>query len=371
MSRSTRLVGSTLLLASLGAAAVFFLPTLKSRTPAVASAEEEPSADLEEVNAPTSAHPLPVSGVVVERAPFVASVRASGRVDAPKRVDLTARVGERIDRVLVREGDVVTRGQLLVELDDRTFAIALEEAEAAVANAEVDYSVSILNDDGSGERRRLAAHRSGLTAATQARERARLELDATRILAPMDGAVVAVPAVEGGSAVAGETLVTLVDTRDLRLRADVLETDFGTIAVEARTEVTFAAFPDRPVEGRVTALSPVCDPATGMGTAYIALPNDEGRIRPGMYADVRITAEAYADRIAVPQAAVLERDRKRIVFRASSGRAEWQYVDTGLESDTHVEITNGLAPGDTVLVGGHLTLAHGAPVSVRVEAEAP
>ena len=73
------------------------------------------------------------------------------------------------------------------------------------------------------------------------------------------------------------------------------------------------------------------------------------------------------DRVDVyDQRVVLERDEKLLVFRAAGGRAEWQYVETGLESTDLVEITSGVAPGDTVLVEGHLTLAHGAPVKVRV-----
>jgi multidrug efflux pump subunit AcrA (membrane-fusion protein) len=88
-----------------------------------------------------------------------------------------------------------------------------------------------------------------------------------------------------------------------------------------------------------------------------------------MYADVAIEGAQIADRLVVPRRAVLERDRKLLVFRASKGRAEWQYVTTGLESDEAIEITSGLSPGDTVLVGGHLTLAHGAPVTVTIDGE--
>ena len=70
--------------------------------------------------------------------------------------------------------------------------------------------------------------------------------------------------------------------------------------------------------------------------------------------------------MAVPRPAVLERSRRLLVFVARGGRAEWSYVETGLESDGEIEITSGVAPGDTILVDGHLTLAHGAPVRVTL-----
>ena len=99
----------------------------------------------------------------------------------------------------------------------------------------------------------------------------------------------------------------------------------------------------------------------------VELPNEDGALRPGMYAELEIDGISHADRLAVPRASVIERDRKTLVFRASDGRAEWQYVDLGLESRDFVEITKGLSPADTVLVDGHLTLAHGAPVKVKVQ----
>ena len=71
-------------------------------------------------------------------------------------------------------------------------------------------------------------------------------------------------------------------------------------------------------------------------------------------------------RVVVPRRAVLERDRKLLVFRSRGGRAEWQYVDIGEGTDRLVEITRGVSPGDTVLVDGHFTIAHGAPVRVSL-----
>jgi membrane fusion protein (multidrug efflux system) len=267
----------------------------------------------------------------------------------------------------------VGAGDVLIELDRRPYEIVLREAEARLANAEVDLRVSLLSDadvgaDTAGTRRReLAAHRTGYTEAAQNVEQARLDLESTRITAPFDGEVARVAAVAGGQVLSGEGVVTLVDLDRLRVPAEVLETDFGRLERGAGAGVRLAAFPDRRFAGSVTALSPVCDPATGTGVAYVEIANPDRRIRPGMYAEVEIESARYEDRIAVPRAAVLERDKKLLVVGAAAGRAEWEYVTTGLESESLVEITQGLSPGDTVLTAGHLTLAHGAPVRVALE----
>jgi RND family efflux transporter MFP subunit len=261
----------------------------------------------------------------------------------------------------------VEEGDLLVALDDRPYQLTLAEAEARRSNAEVDTRVRLLGTDAGTDRRALTAHRSGLTEAEQAVLRAELDLASTHVLAPFAAAVSRVTTALGANVQATEPLVTLVDVGTVRVPAEVLERDFGRVRPGAPATVDFVAFPGERFAGEVRAVSPECDPATGTGLAYIDIPNPEGRIRPGMYAQVVIEAARVPERLSVPRAAILERERRLLVFKAVNGRAEWQYVETGLESANRVEITQGLAPGDTVLVDGHLTLAHGAPISVRVK----
>lgn len=384
MTTRTRILGG---LGAVAALAAFAIPASRdallglanapSGTPA--EAVETPSAhapddgdDDGRDGAPESPRvtPLPVAGVVVHRGPFVQTIRATGRAEAPRQVELSARVSERITAVHVTEGDHVAKGAPLVTLDPRSFEIAVREAEAKRATAEADNRVTLLDDEAADSTRRaLARHRSGLTQAEQSLERARLDLEGTHIVAPFEGDVASVDAVVGAQAQVGRPLVTLVDLSDIRIPAEVLESDFGALTAGAAARVRVAALPGEVTTGRVTALAPVLDAARGTGVAYVAIENRDRRLRPGMYAEVEIEAARHDDRIAVPRRAVLERDRKLLVFKASNGRAEWQYVETGLESETMIEITHGLTPGDTVLVEGHLTLAHAAPVRVRIVEE--
>ena len=143
------------------------------------------------------------------------------------------------------------------------------------------------------------------------------------------------------------------------------------LRVGGSANVRFAALPGESFVGEIEALGPEIDPETGTGRAYVELDNPDHRIRPGMYAEVLLEAGSYPDRISVPREALLERDRKLLVFRAKAGRAEWTYVETGLETDDRVELLSGVAPGDSVLVEGHLTLAHGAPIKAKTRPDLP
>jgi RND family efflux transporter MFP subunit len=326
---------------------------------------EAPTVDGEpaSVRAPAA---LPVDGAIAQRGPFVMGIRATGRAEARQRAELSLPVSERIAAVRVTEGDHVAAGQTLVELDRRPFEISLREAEARRATAESDFRILLLSEADVGEERRaLAEHRSGLTQAREGVERATFDLEGTRLVAPFDGWIADVRA-QVGERAATTPLVTLVDLANVRIRAEVLESDLGRIRKGANATVRFVALPGETFTGEVVAVGPEVDAARGTGIVYVALSNPEARIKPGMYAELDVAGDVHGDRISVPRDAVLERDQRLLVFRAQNGRAEWQYVETGLESQGLVEITSGVAEGDTVLTGGHLTLAHGAPVQVRL-----
>ena len=316
--------------------------------------------------------PLPVAGIVVQPSPFVLTVAATGRAEAVQRAALASRVGERVHAVHVREGQAVHRGDVLVELDPRPFELASIEAEARLATARMDLAALALDDTtASEEKRARMAARTGVTAALQSVARARLDLEATRIVAPFDGEIVAVEVAVGERAQPERTLLTLVDRSRIRVPAEVLEASFARLSPAATATVTVPALGGAQFRGRVTALSPELDAARGTGIAWIEITNAGGALRPGLYCEVEIAAARFDARLAVPRAAVLERSRRLLVFVARNGRADWAYVDTGLETDDHIEITSGIAAGDTVLVDGHLTLAHGAPIRVALEVATP
>ena len=176
---------------------------------------------------------------------------------------------------------------------------------------------------------------------------------------------------------ANQEVAAVVDMTNLRLEASVLEHDLPLIKPGGQAVITTAAAPDRPVVGRIASVLPVVDSITRTGRALVQIRGD-GTLRPGMYADVRLEATRLADRILVPARAVIERDGRPLVFVVKDGRAQWVYITPGRTNgvDTAVEpdSVSGLIPvavGDTVLIEGHLTLTHDAPVRLETVAERP
>lgn len=366
LPRFLALAVAVALLAWLARDVLFPNGAAKATSAAAADTDEAPAPDdaASTVRGPAA---IPVDGAVARRGPFVIGVRATGRAEARQRAELSLPVSERIAAVHVTEGDRVSAGATLVELDRRPFAISLREAQARQATAESDFRLLLLSESDVGEERRaLAENRSGLTQAREGVERAKLDLEGTRLVAPFDGWIADVRAQVGERTAASGPLVTIVDLASVRVRAEVLESDLGRIRRGAEATVRFVALPGETFTGDVVAIAPEVDADRGTGIVYVELSNPEARIKPGMYAELDLAGDVHGDRISVPREAVLERDQRLLVFLATNGRAEWRYVETGLESRGLVEITSGIAEGDTVLTSGHLTLAHGAPVQIRV-----
>ena len=168
------------------------------------------------------------------------------------------------------------------------------------------------------------------------------------------------------------------------VEVQVLEGEVGLLAAGRSASVTFAAFPGETFSGRIETINPLVE-AGRTARVTVIVPNPAGRILPGMYARVALQARSYPDRVLVPRSAVLERDRTRpgrgamvFVYEGDDrgGKAKWRYVTTGLANDSVVEIltqgieTDSVRPGETVLVDGHYSLVHDAPVRLVDDVQA-
>lgn len=346
-------------------------------------ANAETATDSADTGSAPSTLSLPVVAEQVRKDDLVLTVPTTGQVRSDAVATLRAEAGGTVQQVLVVPGQRVARGQPLVRLDTRPFDLAVSEAEAAVAQAEVQYNDNIVPDSivsgkaPTEERRRNALARSGLQGARVRLDRARYDRERATIAAPFAGVVDRVNVAAGERLTSGAEVATIVDVGDLRIEAAVLEHDLSLIRVGGQAIITSSAAPGRQIVGRVAAVLPLIDSTTRAGRALVRFRND-GSLRPGMYADVRLESTRLGDRVLVPAASVLERDGRTLVFVVQDGRAKWTYVTTGRSNGVDTEVlpdsSTGEIPvkaGDRVLVEGHLTLTHDAPVRVVEKAETP
>jgi RND family efflux transporter MFP subunit len=330
----------------------------------------------EGITVPTSAFAtevaIAVEGEEVVRGDLVLSVTAAGQAEAWRRTRLTAEVAGRIDRIPVRESDRVWSGAVVLTVDPVDYELALQEAQARKARAEADYRERTLFDqtlepEVRAERERAARIRSGLDEVEIGLRKAQLDLERTRVRTPFAGRVASLNVVPGQLVRAGDELMTLVDLDPIKVQVQVLEGELAHIRPGARAQVRFSAFPDQPFVGTVETINPLVEEQTRTARVTIQVPNRDGRVLPGMYARVELESQRIPERTLVPRTAILERDRRTMLFVHEDGRAKWRYVTTGHLNEHYVEIlehrdTDMVRPGEVVLTAGHFTLTHDATV---------
>jgi RND family efflux transporter MFP subunit len=315
---------------------------------------------------------IAVEGAEVVHGDLVLSVTAAGQAEAWRRTRLTAEVAGRIDRISVRESDRVSSGAVILTVDPVDYELALQEAQARKARAEADYRERTLFDhtlepEVRAERERAARIRSGLDEVELGLRKAQLDLERTRVRTPFAGRVASLNVLPGQLVRAGDELMTLIDLDPIKVQVQVLEGELAHIRPGARAQVRFSAFPGQPFEGTVETINPLVEEQTRTARVTILVPNRDGRVLPGMYARVELEAQRIPDRTLVPRTAILERDRRTMLFVHEDGRAKWRYVTTGLQNEHYVEIlehpdTDMVRPGEVVLTAGHFTLTHDATV---------
>jgi RND family efflux transporter MFP subunit len=185
--------------------------------------------------------------------------------------------------------------------------------------------------------------------------------------------------VEGQLARPGDELLTVVDLDPIKVEVQVLESEVGYLAPGRKASIAFSAFPGETFSGTIATVNPVVERDTRTARVTVMVPNSAGRILPGMYARVALEARTFPDRVLVPRSAILERDRRTMLFvfegEGQEGLAKWRYVTTGLVNDSLIEIvenpeTDMVQPGEVVLTDGHYTLIHDAGVRLVADVRA-
>lgn len=344
---------------------------------ATESPDDSPAPEVSATSTFATDVAIPVEGAMVVQDTLVVSVSAAAQAAAARQATLLAQVEGLVTAIRVEENTAVSTGRLMIEIDSTEYALGVARAQANLAKAQATFRELTLFDDQiedpevRAERERVARAKSNLDEAEVGLREAQIRLARTRVGAPFGGRVASLRVVVGQNVRVGDELLTLVDLTPIRVEVKVLESEVGLLAEGRRATVTFAAFPGERFVGRIATINPLVDQETRTAKVTVMVPNTDGRILPGMYARVSLEARKFADRILVPRAAVLERDRRTMLFvfegEGRTGLAKWRYVTTGLANDSLVEImenpeTDMVSPGEWVLTDGHYTLIHDARV---------
>ncbi|MEP6764161.1 MAG: efflux RND transporter periplasmic adaptor subunit [Gemmatimonadaceae bacterium] len=321
---------------------------------------------------------LPVVAEEARDGDLVLRVNTTGLIRSDAVVKLSAEVGGVVLQTPVRAGSIVKKGDVIIKLDPYPFELAVREAQSKLEEAQQRFQEAFVPESlvtGRGptaEQRRVFGIKAGLAGVRLVLERAQSDQAKAVVVSPIDGTMDAVFVSPGERLSSGQPIGTVVDTRNLRVEAQVLEHDLALLHAGGEAFVTSAGAPGKEMHGRIEAILPLVDSATRAGRAVVRLPSG-GQLRPGMYADVQLESVRLTHRRLVPSRAVIERDGRPLVFVVRDGRAQWTYIlpgrSNGIDTEVLPDSVSGVIPvnaGDRVIVDGHLTLTHDAPVRITV-----
>lgn len=353
---------------------------------------------------PNPTEPLPRRAVrAVEARPRTSNgaLPYAGGLEPNVKLDLTFGVAGRVrsvgsgpDGAPLREGQRVTKGQLLAQLDDSDLRRQAASASLAASSAEAEVlsaKAAAAQADADLERAKKLASASAVpaielekaeTAAKTAHARlatlraqhgsrveqlaiARRVAGDARLTSPIDG-VIARRMVDPGEHVSGQAVAfTVIDTTEMKLVLSVPDARISAVALGQLVPVHTDALPDTPLIGRVTVIHPVADPALRTFTVELSLDNADGRLRAGMVASAALGDNDGKRATLVPLASVVRApDGKLSVFVLADQKATRRDVGLGDLVANEVVVESGVRAGELVVTDGAPMLHDGEPVEV-------
>lgn len=327
--------------------------------------------------------PVRVAHVTEQSMPY--SLAAVGTVEALRTAAIGSQVGGVITRVAFREGDVVGKGQVLIQIDPRPFHAALEQAKAALqrdrAQAETArleaersqslYEAKVLSQSEWDQKRSAAEALAATVRADSASVMdAALDLEYSTIRSPIPGRTGRLNVNVGDyvKAATSDPLVTVIQPNPIRVRFTIPERDVPALQryLHEHPRVQIVSGGGVPVEGALTFVDNAVDQVSGTLLLKGEFPNPDGRLVPGQFVDVRLVLYVAPSAIVVPSLAVSTGQQGSYVYVVNpDSTVTPRPVQVERTVDELTIVSSGIKPGESVVTDGQLRLSPGAKVVIK------
>ena len=318
---------------------------------------------------PTVAPPVRVTVMVANESDSRLSQQFSGTVASSENTTVSFAVAGTITDLLAEEGQKVTKGQLLGKVRDGDYINALNIAEAELAEAQDGYDrLKKLHDANALPEVKWVEMQQKLKQAQNAVEMAQRTLNDARLHSPVSGTVTRRLADVGQTVLPVQPVYEIVSTDNLTIDISVSENQIGQFETGQEATIDFYTSGLPQIKGKITQKSVVADPVTRGYTIKIAIPSENGKILPGMIANVTFDSVAtdscrMAENIVIPsQALLLNEDNRFFVWVVSNGKAERRFVEADELTTGGVIVKSGLMPADSVIIEGMQKVGTGTEV---------
>ena len=314
-----------------------------------------------------------ITGVVrtvkVKPSDFKVQMVSNGKVEATNIAELMFRTNGIISRVYVKNGQHVQKGQAIASLDKSDLQGDIAKKEMECEMSEFQLKDILIGQGYSYEEQdkipakilRLAMIKSGYLRDRKELEELKQHLEQTTLRAPFAGLVADLNAKPHSSA-GTEPVCRIVGQSGMEVKFPLVENEVRLVRVGDAVTILTYGDGEKPLAGRIRAINPIVD-KDGLITVEATVESGANLIS-GMSVRVLVNKTA-PDQIVVPKTAVVRRSERDVIFTVNDNKAEWHYVNIGLENMTEYTITDGLEPGMEVIISGSQNLADGSAVKVQ------
>ena len=305
---------------------------------------------------------VPVTTSPANKGTLVKHIYTNGTAEAENKVNVVSEVTGIVESISCIENQFVKKGEIILNIDKERILLDIEQAELNLEKAKAEYNAWKKIGENSDEN--LLKIQTGLRDAEIQLQKLNLDLKKSTIKMTFDGIITNLNISKGEQVSIGKELFSVFDLDEIIIRVKALESEISRIKQEAKAVIQFPSIKGKLYDGKVESISPTINNETRTCEIIIKLKND-GNIKDGMFAEVKIAAEHYPGRIMVYKDALLIRDGKKLVFAVEGDKAKWQYVQTGTENERFIEILEGVKQDQDIVIDGNFSLSHDASVEVE------
>ena len=290
----------------------------------------------------------------------------SSTIETESRVDIYSQAPGLVDRILVEEGDHVSKGSVLARLDDKEYALDEAKAEVAFHKLENEFKrlehmhhdelISVEEFENAGYERRRAELEW---------QKTKLLLEYTRIESPINGVVSERMINIGDRITTNAKVFSIVNLDSLIAVVYVPEREINRVGIGQDVKISSGFLEDEEISGWVKRISPVVDPNSGTFKVTIGLEGSAMKVRPGMFVNVYIVTGTHGDAILVPRDAIVYDGGREYIFLASEESTATKIErEKGFSNNQIVEVLSGVEHDDMVIVVGQSGIKDGAKVTI-------
>ena len=287
---------------------------------------------------------------------------------AKEEASVNSNVAAMVKAVYVQIGDKVSQGQVVAELDSQVQQRNYEKAKIKLANVAKTYDrMKALYEQGAISQSDYDAIKTNYDTALEDYNLAELDLNNTKITAPMSGVISEKKLEVGQMAAPGAEAFRIVNLSQLIAECGVSENNITKIAYGQDVNIVLES--GDVYQGKIDAISPITDQATSTYPVKVTISNSDEKLKVGMFADIEIILGVNPSGIAIKNTSLINEDGIYYVFLENKGKAEKKKVKIGIQDKEDTEILSGLSLTDKVISVGQDAIKDGDKIKVIKENE--